>query len=131
MIRAYMDVIYRLHDFFGKKDNTPIGDTVIVMCLVHFFQLATISLYLVLIFKFSFGRIPKSLLYYLVCGLIMLAYYFVVFYNGKWKKWAKQFKKETPEARRRNGIKVWLFCWGSIGFFFLSAPIFSLLKYGH
>ena len=128
MIKFYMYVIYRLHDFFGKKDNTPIADTVLVMTVVHFFQLATLYLYLGLFLKIKTAHVPKDLKFYLIMSSIFVLYYFIVFHNGKWKKWAKQFKKESPEERKRNGIRVWLFCWGSIILFFLSLPIFSLLQ---
>lgn len=123
MIKFYMYVIYRLHEFFSKKDTTPIGDTVLVMFVVHSFQLFTIMLYLSLYFNFTWGYISKSPAFYSTCALICIGYYFIVFHNGKWKEWAKQFKKETPEDRKKNGIKVWLFCWGSIIIFFISLPI--------
>lgn len=130
MIRFYMYVIYRLHDFFSKKDTTPIGDTVLVMFVVHSFQLITIGLYLSLFFDFSWRYIPNSPLFYLICALISITYYFVVFHNGKWKESVKKFKKETLGERKKNGIKVWLFCWGSIIFFFISLPItYSIVRH--
>lgn len=128
MIRRYMYVIYRLHDFFSKKDMTPIVDTVLVMVVVHCFQLITIALYLSIYFNWKWGYFQKSPLTYLVGGLISLIYYFIVFYNGRWKKWAKKFKKETAEERRRHGIKVWLFCWGSIALFFISIIVPLLFR---
>jgi hypothetical protein len=123
-----MYVVYRLHEFFSKKDTTPIGDTVLVMFVVHSFQFITIGLYLSFYLNFTWGYISKSPSFYLTCALISIGYYFIVFHNGEWKEWAKKFKKETPEERKRNGIKVWLFCWGSIIFFFLSLGIISFLK---
>lgn len=128
MIKFYMYVIYRLHDFFSKKDTTPIGDTVLVMVVIHSIQLITIALYLSLYFNFTWGHISKSPLFYLVCALISIGYYFIIFHNGKWKKWAKYFKKETTEARKIHGIRVWLFCWGSIALFFISALVILWLR---
>lgn len=130
MVRFYMYIIYRLHDFFSKKNTIPIGDTIIVMCLIHFFQILTIGLYINIFINKTLPEIPKRIEVYLVAFLIYVCYYFLVFYNGKWKKWAEEFKRETQEERKKNGIKVWLFCWGSIIFFFLSLPLtFSLVNY--
>lgn len=134
MIRFYMYVIYRLYDFFSKKDTTPIGDTVIVMSVIHFIQVCTLFLYIDILLdtdilpdlKMLFT--PKTLSSYLVIFFIYILYYFIVFHNGKWKEWAEQFKKETHEDRKKNGMKVWLFCWGSIILFFISLLIISFLK---
>lgn len=123
-----MYVVYRLHDFFSKKDTTPIGDTVIVMSVIHFFQVFTLFLYINILLDLKMPFIPKTLSFYLVVFFIYILYYFIVFHNGKWKEWAKQFKKETPEDRKKNGIKVWIFCWGSIVLFFISLPIIAFLK---
>lgn len=123
-----MYVIYRLHDFFSKKDTTPIGDTVIIMSVIHFFQVFTLFLYVNILLDLKMPFKPKNLIFYLVVFFIYILYYFIVFHNGKWKEWAKQFKKETPDERKRNGIKVWLFCWGSVIFFFISLPIITILK---
>jgi len=74
--------------------------------------------------------IPKSVGGYLVAILFCVIYYFVVFHNGKWKKWAEKFQQETQKERRKNGIKVWIYCWGSIIFFFISLPItFSIINH--
>lgn len=130
MARFYMYVIYRLHDFFSRKNTIPIGDTVIAMCLIHFFQILTIGLYINIFVNKTLPEIPKRIETYIVAFLIYVCYYFLVFYNGKWKKWAREFRKETQEERKKNGIKVWLFCWGSIIFFFLSLLFtFNLINY--
>lgn len=60
MFNSYKYETYRVYSFFEKKDNTPIGDTVIVMCLVHSFQILTAGLYLALIFNWSWFYLPKS-----------------------------------------------------------------------
>jgi hypothetical protein len=123
MIRFYKYVVYRLYDFFGRKDSTPIVDTVLVLFMVHGFQLVTLWVFFGLIFDLTANYFPRSFLFYLSCLLISVVYYFLVFYNGKYKNWFKEFKKETDEQRKKNGIKVWLFCWGSIILFFIQAAI--------
>jgi len=128
MIRFYMYVVYRLYDFFSKKDTTPIGDTVIVMSVIHFLQVFTLFLYINIFFDLRVQFIPKNLNFYLIVFFIYILYYFFVFHNGKWKEWANQFKEETSQERKRNGIKVWLFCWGSIILFFISLPLIAFLK---
>jgi hypothetical protein len=123
-----MYVVYRLYDFFSKKDTTPIGDTVIVMSVIHFLQVFTLFLYINIFFDLRVQFIPKNLNFYLIVFFIYILYYFFVFHNGKWKEWANQFKEETSQERKRNGIKVWLFCWGSIILFFISLPLIAFLK---
>lgn len=130
MITFYKYTIYRVYSFFEKKDTTPIGNTVLVMIIVHGFQLLTIDLYLSMIFNLKREYVEKSLWGFLIFILIALVYYFIVFYNGNWRNWIKEFKKESIENRKKNGIKVWLFCWGSIIFFFLSLLFtFNLINY--
>lgn len=127
MKRSYMYLIYRLHDFFAKKDTTPIGDTVLVMSIIHFLQALTIFLYLNLLLGFKLSYFPKNIFFYAISVIYFLIYYFLVFHNGKWKNWAKEFKKESAEERRRNGLRVWFFCWGSVVFFFLSLIILNFI----
>ena len=129
MIKFYMYVIYRLHEFFSKKDSTPIGNTVIVMCLIHFFQILTIGLYINVFYNRKLPELPKNPMMYFIAFLIYIAYYFIIFHNAKWKEWAKQFKKETSAERKKNGVRVWLFCWGSILLFFISLPLtFTIIR---
>jgi hypothetical protein len=118
-----MYVVYRLHDFFSNKDTTPIGDTILALIVVHIFQLVTLGMLISLRFEVTLEYIPKSLLFYVICTLAAIGYYFVFFHDGSWKKWAKQFEKETAEERKENGVKVWLFCWGSVAVFFILAIV--------
>lgn len=129
MLTFYKYIIYRVYTFFEKKDSTPLGDTVLIMLIVHVFQFATIQLYFSLMLNWNWGYIPKSPLYYLVCVIVSVTYYFIVFHNGNWRKWVKEFKKESVENKRKNGIKVWLFCWGSIALFFFSALLVLYIRH--
>lgn len=127
-MKFYKYVIYRVYSFFLKKDSTPVADTVIVMSVVHLFQIMTIGLYISALLDFKLEYIPKgNPIFYLIIFAIFFLYYIIVFYNGKWKDWNKEFKKEPLEDRRKNGIKVWLFCWGSIILFFISLPVILLI----
>jgi hypothetical protein len=128
MIRFYMYVIYRLHDFFSKKDTTPVGDTILVLFVVHVFQLVTLAMLVSLWFDVTWEYITESPLFYMVCTVAAIGYYFIVFHNGSWKNWAKHFKTETAEERRRNGVRVSLFCWGSVAVFFIFAMSILLVR---
>ncbi|MDP3930676.1 MAG: hypothetical protein Q8R57_16775 [Bacteroidota bacterium] len=126
MTRFYKYILFRVYSFSEKKDSTPIGDTVLIMCVVHAFQVINLGLFFSLIFGLKWVYQEKSLLFFIGCFLLFATYYFLVFYNGKYKNWFKEFKKESIEQRKINGIKVWLFCWGSIILFFIQAVIVIL-----
>jgi hypothetical protein len=123
MLQFYKYIVFRVYSFFEKKDSTPIGDTVIIMCVVHAFQILNLFLFFSLFFEISWVYQEKSPLFFISCFLVFATYYYVVFYSGKYKNWFKEFKKETKEQRKINGIKVWLFCWGSVILFFIQAAI--------
>ena len=129
MLKFYRYVIYRVYSFFKKKDDTPIADVVFAMIVIHSFQIITVALFVCLKFGLKWNYIQKgNPIFYLIILAICLLYYLIVFYNGKWKGWIKEFRKESIEERRRNGIRVWLFCWGSIVLFFISIFIVVLLR---
>jgi hypothetical protein len=102
-MKYYRYIIYRLHDFFSKKDNTPIADTILVMIIIHFFQIFTILLFLSRWFDTTSLNIKKGDIRFIAfIGLLAAIYYFFVFHNGKWKNWIKGFKKESAEERMRS-----------------------------
>jgi type III secretory pathway component EscU len=126
----YWYIIYRLYQFFSKKDTTPISDTVMILCFVHLIQLYIIYMYINIFTEMPRLGIEKGNLVFTLCLFVLFYIYYLIFFkNGKWKIKIKQFKKETELERKRKGIYVWLFCWGSIIFFFLSLPItFTIIR---
>ena len=125
----YWYIIYRLHQFFSKKDITPISDVVMVMCFIHSIQILTLLLYLNIFINIPpFGFHKGDLRIVLPLFIIFYLYYLAFFKNGKWKLKVSAFKVESIESRIKHGKLVWLYCWGSIIFFLLSLPITFTLK---
>ena len=95
--------------------------TVGSMVFIHWIQILILMTYIDLFVDVPTMNIEKGdLKFYAGGSIVMFLYYLLVFHNGKWKNWFKEFEEESKEKRRKGTIKVLLYTVGSIVFFFIS-----------
>jgi amino acid transporter len=122
---SYKYLIYKIYSWTAnKKGDTPVGNTILTLGVVHFFQLAIVLLFIDRIItplKWIYD-INKS---YLFGGAMI---YFIVLYlllynKSKWNSYVQEFSGESEIERKRGNLWVLIFLVGSILLFFISLPI--------
>jgi hypothetical protein len=133
----YRYIIYKVYSWTAnKRGDTPIGNTILTLAMVHFFQLLTLLLLVdrLIIPLNLFGKkntIPKG---YLFVGMIVYfaIFYLLVYNKQRWDSYVEEYKNESEAQRKRGNRKVIAYLVGSILLFFISLPVlFTLGKYLH
>jgi hypothetical protein len=121
MWKAYKYTYYWLYTWqkklWGEVDlpqyNVILGLSLsFIAIIMSFFSL----LYIAFDIHFDLEKIPKEKT--LAFGFVLLLiHYFLFVYKGKYKKIEQEFKEESIEERKRKGIWVLLYTFGSLAFF--------------
>lgn len=131
MLQFYRYLIYRLYSWrLEEKDDTPVATIVFMMSAIHFAQALIIGLVVVKLYP-SFIPIfrQKKVFVVAIFFLISFFYYLLIYKKERWDQYIEEFKDESVEQRKRKGVWVWLFTWGSIFLFFILAILlFVVLK---
>jgi len=133
----YKYIIYKVYSWTAnKKGDTPIGNTILTLAIVHFSQFLTLLLLVdrliipVHIFDKN-NAIPKG---YLVIGMIIYfaIFYLLVYNKQRWNAYVEEYKNESEDQRKRGNRIVIAYLVGSILLFFISLPVlFTLGKNLH
>jgi|GEM_PF-806161 len=133
----YNYIIYKVYSWtVNKQGDTPIGNTILTLAIVHFFQFLTLLLLVDrLIIPLNLftkkNAIPKG---YLFVGAIIYfgIFYLLVYNKQRWNAYVEEYKIESEEQRKRGNRIVIAYLVGSILLFFISLPVlFTLGKYLH
>ena len=127
----YSYIIYKIYSWTSGKSDTPVVNTILTLAVVHFFQLATILLFIDRIISplYLFQHFNKV---YIFLGAII---YFIIFwlliYNkNRWNVFIEEYSKETMEESKGGSRIVLFLLIGSIVLFFISLPVlFTVGKY--
>jgi hypothetical protein len=127
----YRYVIYKIYSWSAnKKGETPIGNTVISLGVVHLFQLAIILLFvdqIIIPIKWIYD-IDKTYLF-LSSLIYFILFYFIIYNKARWNSYIEEFGNESKSERVKGNILVLTFLIGSILLFFISLSVlFSLGK---
>jgi hypothetical protein len=116
-MNIYKYLIYLLYREW--LNDIPETKVIIVLSLVHFFQL--ISIFIILAYFFpqikSFFVIFSNLntIYSLLILVIFYGFNHAIFYNKKkWDGYVEEFKDESPIERRKRTIMVYFYFGGSL-----------------
>lgn len=125
----YRYIIYKIYIWTAnKKGETPIGNTILTLGVVHLFQLAIVLLFIDQIIT------PLKWIYdinktYLFVGALIyfVLLYFLMYNKERWNSYIEEFSNESESERKRGNFLVITFLVGSILLFFISLPVlFSL-----
>ena len=121
----YEYIIYKVYSWtLNKKGDTPIANTIITLALVHFFQLATLLIFIdqIIVPLPAIWNLNKGVL-----GIGTLAYfvlfYFLVYKKKRWDAYVERYQNEDERQRTRGNRKVIAYLIGSILLFFISLPV--------
>jgi len=125
----YKYIIYKIYSWTAnKKNDTPIGNTILTLGLIHLFQLATVLLFIDKII------IPLEWIYninkvYLFIGALIyfILFYFLLYNKERWNSYIEEFSNESESERKRGNFLVIAFLVGSILLFFISLPVLFAL----
>jgi hypothetical protein len=123
-VKFYRYLIYSIYSWrLEEKDDTPVATTIIMLCAIHSIQiillLAVIGrFYPKVIFIFKQQKIYFLFFFFLFCFI----YYLLVYNKHNWNQYIEEYKYETQDQKKKGGILVWLFTWGSIVLFFIIVP---------
>lgn len=121
---------YLIYKIYSWKDDTPIGNTILTLGIVHFFHLLTILMIVdrtIMPIKGLWKINPG----YLFIGMIIyfFLFYLLIYNKKKWATYVQEYKNESASDRRKGNVFVIFFLVGSILLFFISLPVlFSLIK---
>jgi hypothetical protein len=120
-MNIYKYVIYNLYSYaLRKKSNTPVLDVILILFLVHFFQLMSIYMILSKIFPqiYIFDKLSKSQVAIAVI-IFGLANYFVLYNKKRWSEYFEKFKDLSPSEHKKRTTLVNFYFGGSIIIWFL------------
>jgi hypothetical protein len=120
-MNIYKYVIYNLYSYaLRKKSDTPVLDVILILFLVHFFQLMSIYMILSKIFPqiYIFDKLSKSQVAIAVI-IFGLANYFVLYNKKRWSEYFEKFKDLSPSEHKKRTILVNFYFGGSIIIWFL------------
>lgn len=126
----YRYIVYKIYSWTAKKKGeTPIGNTVLTLGAVHFFQLATLLLFIdniITPLKWMYN-IKKP---YLLIGALIyfILVYFLIYDKKRWGSYIQEFGNESARERKRGNLFVVAFLAGSILLFFISLPVLFSFK---
>jgi len=126
MVKFYIYLVYRLYDYWnnGNRLETPVGNIIIVLSLVHLVQLFTIFCLLLKYFNsldFIFRiKPPIIILSILLFGIL---HYFIFYNKKKWESYNTEFQNESNKTRKIGSIIIITYIFGSFVLFFTLIPI--------
>jgi hypothetical protein len=119
-MNPYKYIIYNLYSHvLRKKSNTPVLDVVLILSLVHFFQLMSIGIILEKIFiKIDLFHFSKSqvAIFAILFGFIN---YFVLYKKARWNAYLEEFKDLSPSEHKKRTILVNSYFGGGVIIWFL------------
>lgn len=122
----YKYILYKIYSWsLNKKSDTPIGNTIITLGIVHFFQFTTL-LFLIdkYLFRILYLIFKLNVTYVFIIALIYFVLFYLVIYNkNRWNSYCREFENEIPSEKRKGNIYVLLYVIGSILIFFISLPL--------
>lgn len=120
---------YFIYKIYSWKNDTPIGNTILTLSIVHFFQLTTILLFIdrvITPLKWIYD-IDKTYLY-IGALLYFVVFYFLVYNKKRWDSYIKEFSNESESQRKKGNIIVISCLIGSILLFFISLPVLFSIR---
>jgi hypothetical protein len=120
-MNIYKYIIYNLYGYaLRKKSDTPVLDVILILFLVHSFQLMSIYMILSKIFPqiYILNKLSKS---QVAIGAIIfgLVNYFVLYDKKRWSEYIEKFKDLSPSEHKKRTIIVNSYFGGSIIIWFL------------
>jgi hypothetical protein len=121
----YKYIIYKIYSW---KNDTPIGNTILTLAVVHFFHFLTILFFIdnIIMPLKGIWNINKTYIY-IGAILYFILFYFLMYNKERWDSYIKEFENESEKDRKRGNIQVIVFLIGSILLFFISLPVLSAL----
>ena len=128
---SYKYIIYKIYSWTAnKRGDTPIGNTILTLGVVHFFQMAILLLFIdrvITPLKWMYN-INKSLLF--IGAIIYFILFYLLLYNKeRWNSYIDKFSTETERQRKVGNFWVISFLIGSILLFFISLPVLFSIKH--
>ena len=121
MWKAYKYIYYWLYTWQKKlwgKNDLPEYNAALGMSLSFFCNCCSLVaiIYIVKDVMVIPLDLPKQIVLIPIFA-VMLLHYFLLVHNGKYLQIEKEFKKESKKERKRKGVWVLLYAFGSLAFF--------------
>lgn len=121
----YSYIIYKIYSWTAnKKGDTPIGNTVLTLGVVHLFHLLIILLFIDrVITPLPWLLDPNSAFVFIGAITWFVLFYFIIYNKKKWNSYIEQYGKETERQRKWGNFFVIVYLVGSMLLFFISIPV--------
>jgi len=122
----YRYLIYKIYSWTAdKRGDTPIGNTILTLSLVHLLTFLLFIDRMVTPLKWMY-KFNKT---YLFIGLLVyfILFYFLIYNKKRWASYVEEFSSESEKERKLGNFIVIAFLIGSILLFFISLPVLFTL----